>query len=102
MTRFSMFGAFALLFLAATGLLAQQPRISVFACDLREKPVVGARFRIVDVVSSDSSSPTDGFGRTDILLHKAVKAGNLVQVTVTNPDYILVSPWNSRVLVPAF
>lgn len=90
--------------LAAVALPAEEGILSLLVTDISDRPIQG----VVLSPGGDGaqSAPTDSSGRTRIRLAAATSLGSWVSLTTIptkgKPEWVFISPWHQRVLVPPF
>ncbi len=95
---------FILAVILPSALLAEEGILVLHAEDTKGNPVTG----VVFAPKGDGAAgpPTDALGKTRIRLGPATRPGHWVTLQSLprkgGPDWVFVSPWNQRTLVPSF
>src|SRR5690349_3384019 len=102
MSTIAVFGTLAV-WANALVVHAQQPKLTLHACDLKGDSVKGVQFSIRGFEAAVSAATGDD-GVAAIPLHASVKPGASVELSIVRntSNYHLISPWNHFVVVPPF
>ncbi|HEX6899143.1 MAG TPA: tetratricopeptide repeat protein [Thermoanaerobaculia bacterium] len=88
----------------STPLRAEEGILVVHVEDVKGNPVSGVT--LAPKGDGAAGAPTDKLGKTRLRLAPATKSGHWVTLQIIpkkgGPDWVFVSPWNQRALVPSF
>jgi len=98
------FWIFALVLLLPSQLRAEEGILVVHVEDTKGSPVSG--IELAPKGDGAPGAPTDRLGKTRLRLAPATRPGQWVTLQIlprkSGPDWVFVSPWNQRTLVPSF
>ncbi len=91
-------------FVLVHGAYAERGILEVYVADPQGRPIKGVE--LDDKGPGHSLSPSDAYGKTRIQLTPGTQPGDWIDLQIARVldghDLVLISPWNGKVIVPAF